>query len=111
MGFNYECKFDRFVDGVDFCREGELTRDFWLAGMMYCMRAQLRDMPGPGSIVCVSSVGFARWMKAIAQSADWALSRSKERMDSQSMQRIQPASTASWVSREANTKQIRQADK
>lgn len=27
-----------------------------LTGMMYCMRAQLQSMRGPGSIVCVSSV-------------------------------------------------------
>ncbi|SMQ46418.1 unnamed protein product [Zymoseptoria tritici ST99CH_3D7] len=50
----------------------ELEDDQWdlimrvnLTGMMYCMRAQLKNMPtGPGSIVCVSSVqgtyGFAK---------------------------------------------------
>lgn len=36
----------------------------WHVGMMYCMRAQLQNMPGPGSVVCVSSVqgtlGFAK---------------------------------------------------
>jgi NAD(P)-dependent dehydrogenase (short-subunit alcohol dehydrogenase family) len=35
-----------------------------LTGMMYCLRAQLKAMEGPGSIVCVSSVqgtlGFAK---------------------------------------------------
>lgn len=36
--------------------EEELTGDVSLIGMMYCMRAQLQNMPGPGSIVCVSSV-------------------------------------------------------
>ncbi|KAF7193382.1 Short-chain dehydrogenase/reductase ABA4 [Pseudocercospora fuligena] len=49
----------------------ELEDDQWdlimavnLTGMMYCMRAQLQNMPGPGSVVCVSSVqgtlGFAK---------------------------------------------------
>lgn len=49
----------------------ELEDDQWdliigvnLTGMMYCMRAQLAAMKGPGSIVCVSSVqgtlGFAK---------------------------------------------------
>lgn len=49
----------------------ELDDDQWdliigvnLTGMMYCMRAQLRAMRGPGSVVCVSSVqgsvGFAK---------------------------------------------------
>jgi len=35
-----------------------------LTGMMYCMRAQLKAIKGPGSVVCVSSVqgtiGFAK---------------------------------------------------
>lgn len=35
-----------------------------LTGMMYCMRAELQAMKGPGSVVCVSSVqgtlGFAK---------------------------------------------------
>jgi NAD(P)-dependent dehydrogenase (short-subunit alcohol dehydrogenase family) len=35
-----------------------------LTGMMYCMRAQLKAIQGPGSVVCVSSVqgtiGFAK---------------------------------------------------
>ncbi|KAI9738803.1 MAG: hypothetical protein M1834_008310 [Cirrosporium novae-zelandiae] len=34
-----------------------------LTGMMYCLRAELKNMPGPGSVVCVSSIqgtnGFA----------------------------------------------------
>ena len=41
----------------------ELEDDQWdlimrvnLTGMMYCMRAQLQNMSGPGSMVCVSSV-------------------------------------------------------
>ncbi|KAK6394930.1 hypothetical protein LTR65_001118 [Meristemomyces frigidus] len=49
----------------------ELEDDQWdlilgvnLTGMMYCLRAQLRAMKGPGSVVCVSSVqgtlGFAK---------------------------------------------------
>lgn len=49
----------------------ELEDDQWdlimavnLTGMMYCMRAELKAMKGPGSIVCVSSVqgtlGFAK---------------------------------------------------
>ncbi|KAK5126985.1 hypothetical protein LTR85_008344 [Meristemomyces frigidus] len=49
----------------------ELEDDQWdlilgvnLTGMMYCLRAQLKAMKGPGSVVCVSSVqgtlGFAK---------------------------------------------------
>ncbi|RMY68376.1 hypothetical protein D0864_11360 [Hortaea werneckii] len=49
----------------------ELEDDQWdlimgvnLTGMMYCMRAELQAMKGPGSVVCVSSVqgtlGFAK---------------------------------------------------
>jgi len=49
----------------------ELEDDQWdlimavnLTGMMYCLRAELQAMKGPGSIVCVSSIqgtqGFAK---------------------------------------------------
>lgn len=42
----------------------ELIMGVNLTGMMYCMRAELRAMTGPGSVVCVSSVqgtlGFAK---------------------------------------------------
>ncbi|KAF2172531.1 hypothetical protein M409DRAFT_63190 [Zasmidium cellare ATCC 36951] len=52
--------------GVEELEDGEweLIMGVNLTGMMYCLRAQLQNMPGPGSIVCVSSVqgslGFAK---------------------------------------------------
>lgn len=44
--------------------EWTLIMSINLTGMMYCMRAELKAMKGPGSIVCVSSIqgtlGFAK---------------------------------------------------
>ncbi|KAK4507811.1 hypothetical protein PRZ48_001546 [Zasmidium cellare] len=52
-------KVEELEDG-----EWDLIMGVNLTGMMYCLRAQLQNMPGPGSIVCVSSVqgtlGFAK---------------------------------------------------